>query len=177
MDQKQEMKNYDQVGFSTGYVAFDTDYDPGSASTLLLARPNEPFDTNYEIKSWQQNFSDSVGVGTSAFGHIRLEGAVVQAGAASTLGISSTTNIIGVSTLTTQAALLQFVCIDVPGAGSTISKQVDYFEYAVMHDGVDTYLTELAAFNSKQNLSGLSGPNFIGTFTSKIEGSILKFDF
>ena len=48
-----------------------------------------------------------------------------------------------------------------------------------MHDGTDTYLTELAAFNSKQNLSGLSAPNFIGTVTSEIDSSsgLLKFDF
>ena len=175
--QKQEMKNYDQVGLSTGYVVFDTTQDPASSSTLLLARPNEPFDTDYEIKSWQQNFSDSIGVGTTAFSNIRLEGRVAQAGAASTLGVSSTTNIIGVSTLTTDAAIVQFLCIDTPGAGSTATPQVDYFEYAVMHNGVDTYLTELSAFNSRQNLSGLSGPNFIGTFTSKIESGILKFDF
>ena len=96
------MKNYDQVGLSTGYVVFDTTQDPASSSTLLLARPNEPFDTDYEIKSWQQNFSDSIGVGTTAFSNIRLEGRVAQAGAASTLGVSSTTNIIGVSTLTRQ---------------------------------------------------------------------------
>ena len=48
-----------------------------------------------------------------------------------------------------------------------------------MHDGVDTHLTELAAFNSKQNLSGLSSPQFIGTVTSGIDTSsgLLKFDF
>ncbi len=173
--QKQEMKNFDQVGLGTGYIVFDTDYDPASSKTYLIARPNEAFDTNYEIKTWQQNFADSVGVGTSAFSHIRLDGGLTQVAAASTLGISTTTNVVGLSTLSTQAALIHFIVIDNPGGGA--AKQVDYFEYAVMHNGVDTYLTELTAFNSKQNLSGLSGPDFIGTFSSKIEGGLLKLDF
>ena len=163
--QKTEIKNYDQVGLQTGYAEFDTIYDPAVSKTRLIFRPNEPFDTNYDVKSLQTNFADSVGVGTTAFGHIRLDGGLTQAGAAYTLGISSTTNIIGLSTTGTQAALIQFLVIDNPGAGSTVTTQVDYLEYALMHNGVDTYLTELGAFNTKQNLSGLSNPNFIGTFT------------
>ena len=172
--QKHEQQNYDQVGLTTGYVVFDSTYDPATSNTYLIARPNEPFDTNYEIKTLQQNFADSVGVGSTAFGHVRVEGGLVQAGAASTLGVSNTTNIIGVSTLTTKAALVQFVVIDNP---TGVEKRVDYLEYAVMHNGVDTYLTELSAFNSRQNLSGLSAPQFIGTFTSKIESGVLKLDF
>mgnify|MGYP003148165287 CR=1 FL=1 len=175
--QKVEIKNYDQVGLQTGYAEFDTLYDPAVSKTRLIFRPNEPFDTNYDVKSLQTNFADSVGVGTTAFGHIRLDGGLAQAGAASTLGISSTTNIIGLSTTGTQAALIQFLVIDNPGAGSTVGKQVDYLEYALMHNGVDTYLTELGAFNTKQNLSGLSSPNFIGTFTSEIDSGVLKINF
>jgi hypothetical protein len=175
--QKQDMKNWDQVGLNTGYAVFDTVYSPAVSKTQLIFRPNEPFDTNYEVKSLQTNFADSVGVGTTSFGHIRLEGANTRVTAASTTGVSATTNVLGISTLTSQAALIQFVVIDNPGAASSITKQVDYLEYAVMHDGVDTYLTELAAFNSKQNLSGLSAPQFIGTFTSKIESGLLKIDF
>jgi len=173
--QKHESKNYDQVGLTTGYIAFDTLYEPGLSKTLLIARPNEPFDTNYEIKTWQQSFADSVGGGETTFGNIRLEGSNSSCGAASTLGISSTTQILGLDATTTEAAVIQFVCIDTPSDGS--EKQVDYLEYAVMHDNSNTYLTELAAFNSKQNLSGLSAPNFIGTITSKIESGVLKFDF
>ena len=146
--QKTEIKNYDQVGLQTGYAEFDTIYDPAVSKTRLIFRPNEPFDTNYDVKSLQTNFADSVGVGTTAFGHIRLDGGLAQAGAASTLGISSTTNIIGLSTTGTQAALIQFLVIDNPGAGSTVGKQVDYLEYALMHIGVDTYLPELGVFLS-----------------------------
>ena len=78
-------------------------------------------------------------------------------GGANTLGVALTTNVLGVSTLTTQAAVLQFVISDLT------TSQVDYFEYAAMHNGSDTYLTGSTAFNSKQNLSGLSSPEFIGT--------------
>ena len=175
--QKAELKNFDQVGLGTGYAEFDTRYDAGVSKTRLIFRPNEPFDTDYEVKSLQTNFADSVGVGTTAFGHIRLDGGLVQAGAASTLGVSSTTNIIGVTTTSMKAALVQFLAIDNPGAGSSATKQVDYLEYAVMHDGTDTYLTELGAFNTKQNLSGLSAPEFIGTFSSEIDSGVLKLNF
>ena len=170
--QKMDMKNWDQVGLSSGYASFDTVYSPTQSQTQLVFRPNEPFDTNYEVKSLQTSFADSVGVGTSAFGHIRLEGGNVIVSAASTLGTSTTTNVIGISTLSSKAALIQLLVIDKGGA-----KQVDYLEYAVMHDGSNTYLSELTSFNSRTNLSGLSNPNFIGTVTSKIEGGLVKLDF
>ena len=167
--QKYEAKNYDQLGFTTSYVQFDTDFY--GSTTSLLIRPNEPFDTDYDVKTFQSNFSDTVGVGTTVFGKIRLESSVSTVGGANTLGVALTSNVLGVSTLTTQAAVLQFVVSDLT------TSQVDYFEYAAMHNGSDTYLTELAAFNSKQNLSGLSSPEFIGTITSQIDGGLLKFDF
>ena len=167
--QKYEDKNYDQLGFTTSYVQFDTSYS--SNATDLIIRPNEPFDTDYEVKTFQSNFSDTVGVGTTAFGHIRLESSVSTVGGANTLGVALTTNVIGVSTITTEAAVIQFVVSDLT------TSQVDFFEYAAMHNGSDTYLTELAAFNSKQNLSGLSSPDFIGTFSSYIDGGLLKLDF
>ena len=176
MLQKQEMYNWNGVvGLGTGYGTFDTAYSLGLSKTQLIFRPNEPFDTNYDVKSLQTNFADSVGVGTTAFGHVRLEGGMAQVAAGSTITGSVTTNVFGISTSSSKAAFVQMVVIDNPG--SNLAKQVDYLEYAVMHDGVDTYLTELAAFNSKQNLSGLSNPNFIGTVTSKIEGGLVKFDF
>ena len=171
--QKADITNWNQVtGLGTGYATFDTRYSGPQSQTQLIFRPNEPFDTNYEVKSLQTNFADSVGVGTSAFGHIRLEGGNVQCSAASTLGISSITNVIGMSTLTSQAAIVQFLVID-----KEVDKQVDYLEYAVMHDGSNTYLTELTAFNSKQNLAGISNPSFIGTVTSNIDGGLVKLDF
>jgi len=171
--QKQDLTNWNQVvGLGTGYGTFDTNYSQALSQTQLIFRPNEPFDTDYEVKSLQTNFSDSLGVGSSAFGHFRLEGGNTQISAASTLGTSTTGNIFGISTTSSQAAIVQLLVIDEEGA-----KQVDYLEYALMHNGVDTYLTELAAFNSKQNLSGLSAPQFIGTVTSKIESGLVKFDF
>ena len=166
--QKFEMKNFDQVGFSSGYAQFDTEFDVDNSRTVLYFRPNEPFDTNYEVKSLQQNFSDSPGIGTTSFGQFRLEGSLVRASAASTTGVTTTTEIVGWSTSTMTAAFVQLLVVD------SQNNQVDYFEYAVMHDGIDTYLTELAAFNSNQNLSGLSSPRFIGTVTSEIESGVLK---
>ena len=171
--QKADIANWNQVtGLGTGYATFDTRYSAPQSQTQLIFRPNEPFDTNYEVKSLQTNFADSLGVGSSAFGHIRLEGGNVQCSAASTLGISSITNVIGMSTLTSQAAIVQLLVID-----KEVDKQVDYLEYAVMHDGSSTYLTELTAFNSKQNLAGISNPSFIGTVTSNIDGGLVKLDF
>ena len=175
--QKVQIKNFDQVGITTSYGDFDTIYDDANQKTRLIFRPTEPFDTDYKVKSLQTNFSDDVGTGSTAFGHVRLDGGVVLAGAASTLGVSSTTNIIGVSTVSTTAAVIQAIVIDTPGENTVEGNQVDYLEYALMHDGTDTYLTELAAFNTKQNLSGLSNPRFIGTFTSEIDGGLLKLNF
>ena len=61
--QKQNMHNWNQVvGLGSGYGTFDTVYSPALSETQLLFRPNEPYDTEYEVKSLQSNFSDSVGV-------------------------------------------------------------------------------------------------------------------
>ena len=56
--QKYEAKNYDQLGFSTSYVQFDTDFY--GSTTSLLIRPNEPFDTDYDVKTFQSNFPSNI---------------------------------------------------------------------------------------------------------------------
>ena len=167
--QKFEMSNYNQVGLSTGYVQFDTQFDLATAKTQLIARPNEPFDTDYEIKSLQYTFSDSLGIGTTSVGNVELTSSVVRVAAASTLGVTTTVSVAGLDTSTTDAVYAQIV-----GIGSD---QVDFLECAILHNGVDTYLTELASFNTRQNLSGLSNPRFIGTVTSGISSGVLNINF
>ena len=60
------------------------------------------------------------------------------------------------------------------------SNKVDYHEVVLQHDGVDTYLTEVGAFNNRQSLGGLSSPQFMGTFTSAIDtgaGGVVKLKY
>ena len=167
--QKFESYNNNQVGLSTGYVVFDTEFNQATSKTELFARPNEPFDTDYEIKSLQFNFSDSLGIGTTSVGHTKLISTVTRVAAASSLGVTTSVSVLDMDAATTDAAFIQMV-----GIGSD---QIDFYEYAVMHNGTDTYLTELATFNTRQNLSGLSNPRFIGTVTSGISSGILSLSF
>ncbi|MHA2402689.1 MAG: hypothetical protein ACXADH_06820, partial [Candidatus Kariarchaeaceae archaeon] len=167
--QKFESYNNNQVGLSTGYVVFDTEFNQATSKTELFARPNEPFDTDYEIKSLQFNFSDSLGIGTTSLGHTKLISTVTRVAAASSLGVTTSVSVLDMDAATTDAAFIQMV-----GIGSD---QIDFYEYAVMHNGTDTYLTELATFNTRQNLSGLSNPRFIGTVTSGISSGVLSLNF
>ena len=167
--QKFESYNNNQVGLSTGYVVFDTEFNQATSKTELFARPNEPFDTDYEIKSLQFNFSDSLGIGTTSIGHTKLISTVTRVASASSLGVTTSVSVLDMDVATTDAAFIQMV-----GIGSD---QIDFYEYAVMHNGTDTYLTELATFNTRQNLSGLSNPRFIGTVTSGISSGVLSLNF
>lgn len=163
--QKSNLNNTNQVGLATGYAEFFAEFNPNSNNTQVKIKPYESLDTNYEIKALQQGFSDSVGVGSTNLGN------VVNSSSNKIVGIGTTTNITGFSTDTFVAGIGQFLIVDKD------ANKVDYVELALQWDGDDTYLTELASFNTRQSLGGLSSPTFMGTFTSYIDSGIINIDY
>ena len=164
--QKSHMVNTNQVGLSTGLAQFFSVFDVNANQTQLRIKPYEPYDTDYDIKVMQQGFAAEVGSGIGTLGIVEniSSNKIVSTG--------TTTNIIGIGTTTGfVAGLAHFVVIDKG------TNHADYVELALQYDGADTYTTELASFNTRQSLGGLSAGKFMGTFTSYIENDVFKVDY
>ena len=163
--QKSHVNNTNNVGLATGYAEFFSFFNVNENVTELRIKPYETFDTDFDIKVLQQGFSADVGIGSTNSGN------VVNSSVNKVVGTATTTEIIGFSTTTYVAGIGQFIVVD------KADNKIDYVELALQTDGTDTYLTELASFNTRQSLGGLSGPTFMGTFTSSIESGIVKIDY
>ena len=163
--QKSHLNNTNNVGLATGYAEFFSFFNVNENITEFRIKPYETFDTDYDIKVLQQGFSSDVGIGSTSTGNI-LNSSVNK-----TVGIGTTTEVIGFSTTTFVAGVGHFLVVD------KADNKIDYHELALQTDGIDTYLTELASFNTRQSLGGLSGPTFMGTFTSSIESGVVKINY
>ena len=164
--QKSHMVNTNQVGLSTGLAQFFSVFDVNANQTQLRIKPYEPYDTDYDIKVMQQGFAAESGSGIGTLGIVEnvSSNKIVSTG--------TTTNIIGIGTTTGfVAGLAHFVIVDKG------TNDADYVELALQYDGADTYTTELASFNTRQSLGGLSAGKFMGTFTSYIENDVFKVDY
>jgi len=163
--QKSHVNNTNNVGLATGYAEFFSFFNVNENVTELRIKPYETFDTDYDIKVLQQGFSSDVGIGSTNTGN------VVNSSVNKVVSIGTTTEIIGFSTTTFVSGIGHFLVVD------KADNKIDYHELVLQTDGVDTYLTELASFNTRQSLGGLSGPTFMGTFTSSIESGVVKIDY
>ena len=152
----------EKVGLGETIGDIDGFFNEDTNQYSLRFSPNEPFNTDYEIKLLQTFFTESAtGIGSQSIGFVDL--------IAKTQDVSA-----GVGT-----TVLTFNTSDTDAIYSTIEiydeldNRVDYSEVVLTHDSTDTYLTELAAFNSNVGLNGLSGP-FIGSFTSSIDSGVVS---
>jgi hypothetical protein len=152
----------EKVGLGETIGDIDGFFNADSNQYSLRFSPNEPYDTDYEVKLLQTYFAESAtGIGSYSIGFVNL--------------IAKTQNVsAGIGT-----TIFTFNKSDTDAIYTTIeiydelSNRVDYSEVVLTHDTTDTYLTELAAFNSNVGLNGLSGP-FIGSFTSAIDSDVVS---
>ena len=164
--QKSHLNNTNNVGLATGYAEFFSFFNAQDNQTEVRIKPYETFDTDYDIKAFQQGFaSDVVTLGSTNLGN------TVNSSFNVTVGSGTTTEVCGFNTTTFVGGIGHFVVVD------TADNKIDYVELALQHDGVDTYLTELASFNTRQSVGGISGPTFMGTFTSAIESGVVKINY
>ena len=163
--QKSHLNNTNNVGLATGYAEFFSFFNANDNVTEVRIKPYETFDTDYDIKAFQQGFSADIGIGSTSTGN------VVNSSANVLVSAGTTTQIVGFNTESFVGGVGHFVVVD------NADNKIDYVELALQHDGVDTYLTELASFNTRQSIGGLSGPTFMGTFTSSIESGVVKIEY
>ena len=163
--QKSALNNTNQVGLSTGYGEFFAQYNVNNGQTQVRIKPYEPFDTNYDIKAMQQGFADAVGTGQDSLGNAEVRSVNIN------VGTATTTEIVGIATANLVGTHAHIAVID------KSTNKVDYHELVLQHDGIDTYLTEVASFNNRQSLGGISSPQFMGTFTSSIDSGVVKLEY
>jgi hypothetical protein len=127
--------------------------------------PDDPYDTDYDIKLIKSNFSSSSpGIGTNSIGFINLTGSNRTA----TTGIQ--TSIISVQSNKFSSLYSNVQIID------SVTNQMNFVEVYLNHDGTDTYISEYY-FDSEFSSNYYSGNN-IGIFTANISPSgILSLDY
>ena len=152
----------EKVGLGETIGDIDGFFNEDTNQYALRFSPNEPFNTDYEIKLLQTFFTESAtGIGSQSIGFIDLIAKTQDVNA----GVGTT--VLTFNTSDTDAIYTTIEIYD------ELDNRVDYSEVVLTHDSTDTYLTELAAFNSNVGLNGLSGP-FIGSFTSSIDSGVVS---
>ena len=153
---------FEKVGVGETIGELDGFFDEDTNQYSLRFTPNEIYNTDYEVKLLQTFFDDDAsGIGSQSIGFVDLISKTQDVVA----GVGTT--VLGFSTTTSDTFYTSIEVFD------ELANAVDYVELVLTHNGVDTYLTELASFNTRVGLNGLSGP-FIGSFTSSIDSGIVS---
>ena len=123
----------------------------------LKFNPVEIFNTDLDIKIFQNNFITGVGIGTSTLGFVDLTGRNVNVS-------SSTTSTIISSDITTLESYFATISVN-----DNTANENNIVELYVTHDGTNSYI-------SNYSLETNTG-NSIGTFTSKIDSGVLSLNY
>jgi hypothetical protein len=136
-----------------------------SNDNYLRFIPDDPYDTDYDIKLIKSNFNSSLsGIGTNSIGFINLTGS----NRTTTTGIQ--TSIISVESNKFSSLYSNVQIVD------SATKQMNFAEVYLNHDGTDTYISEYY-FDSEFSSNYYSGNN-IGIFTANISPSgILSLNY
>ena len=152
----------EKVGVGETIGEIDGFFNEDTNQYSLRFSPNEIYNTDYEVKLLQTYFDDdSSGIGSQSIGFVDLISKTQTVSA----GVGTT--VIGFSTSSTDSFFTSVEIFD------ELTNDVEYIELVLTHNNGDTHLTELAAFNTKVGLNGLSG-SFIGSFTSSIDSGVVS---
>ena len=153
---------FEKVGLGDSIGELDGFFDEDTNQYSLRFTPVEKFNTDYEVKLLQTFFDNDIsGLGSQSIGFVDVIAKTQNVSA----GVGTT--VLGFSTSVTDTFYTSVEIFD------EFEQDVDYTELILTHDGTDTYLSELAAFNNRVGLNGLSGP-FIGSFTSSIDSGVVS---
>ena len=145
----------------TSYGSFDI-FENEFDETFLRFTPNDPFNTNYDVKYVKQIFNTpSTGVGTQSVGFVNLTGSIVTENTNVGLG---TTTIISVDSNVFESLYINAVILD------SVTFDMNYARLYVAHDGTNTYISEYYIDNSLNSSTG----NQIGTFYSNLDSGVLS---
>ena len=162
--EKQSLVNVG-LGFTTEndeqYGDFSLETDE-FGDTFLRFTPEDPYDTEYDIKFIEKRFNNStIGIGTSSIGFIDLTSR------AQTVLTNTTESVIGVSTDKFTALYVNALVT------KEISGETNFVELYLTHDGDDTNLAEY--YFDTSAIAGSS--NFIGSFGATVNSGIVSLTY
>jgi len=142
------------------YGTFDL-YTDNFNDTYLRFNPDDPNNTDYDIKLIKQTFNSIVsGVGTTSIGFVDLTGSV---------NIESTGT--GISTIITlDSGKFESLYLTAHVIDNT-TNDANYVKLLVSHNGSDSFLSEYYA--DSEDSTSFSG-NAIGTFGANLSGGVLS---
>ena len=119
--------------------------------------PVDVFNADLDVKIYENTFDSATGVGTANVGFVTLTGFN------QTVGSSSSISLVGSNIDSIDS---YFATVEVRDA---FANETNIFEFYVTHDGTNSYISD---YQFETNT-----PNFIGTFTSQIDSSILSLNY
>lgn len=156
------VENESISGQESTYGNFDL-FINESEETFLRFVPNDPLNTDYDIKLIKQVFNTTFsGVGTQSVGFTNLTGSVDIEN--TSVGIGTTT-IISVNSNTFESLYINAQVIN------SVTQDMNYVRLYVAHDGTDTFMSE---YYIDGTVFSSSTGNQIGTFYSNIDSGILS---
>ena len=128
----------------------------------LRYEPEDPFERTYDIKVYRNNFDTGLsGIGTTSIGFVDITSNV------KTVGVGSTSQIVGIATSSTEAILTEIIAID------SLTDKMNFFEVATVNDG--TISNHAEYYFDTENLAGKSSEPFV-SIGSTIESGTLKIN-
>jgi len=156
------VENESVYNSSLSYGSFDLD-ESEFDETFLRFYPNDPFDSNYDIKIIRQTFNTTFsGVGTESIGFVDLIGSTVVEN--TSVGIGTIT-IISLDSSNFESLYVNAHVIN------TVTNDANYVKLYIAHDGTDTFMSE---YYIDSDLSSSTGEQ-IGIFTcTDLGGGVLS---
>jgi hypothetical protein len=128
----------------------------------LRYEPEDPFEKTYNIKVYRNNFDTGLsGIGTTSIGFVDITSNV------KTVGVGSTSQIVGIATSSTEAILTEIIAID------SLTDKINFFEVATVNNG--TISNHAEYYFDTENLIGKSSDPFV-SIGSTIENGTLKIN-
>ena len=155
---KSQLSNTDE---NIGNIEVNIDPDIDLVDVYFV--PDELYTQDYDIKVIESKFNSNLtGIGNSSIGFVTLTGSnsVVSPGTNATI-ISNDLEFFDSGFIVTQV-------ID------NVTQHMNYFETYLTNDGTNTYTSEIC-FDTK--LAEFSSGNYIGSFSSNLNGSTLSFKY
>jgi len=145
-----EIESYSQVG---GFL-------DQFGNLSLRYEPDSPFDKSYDIKVYRNNFDTGLsGIGTTSIGFVDITSNV------KTVGVGSTSQIVGIATSSTEAILTEIIAIDLQ------TDKMNFFEVATVNDG--TISNHAEYYFNTENLVGKSSEPFVSIGSTIESGTLI----
>jgi hypothetical protein len=155
------VENESLYNSTSPYGSFDIDENEFD-ETFLKFYPNDPFNTNYDVKIIRQVFNTTfAGIGTTSIGLIDLTGSVI---AENTVVGVGTTTLISLDSSDVRSLYINTQIINED------TLEMNYVRLYITHNDTDSFTSEYYIDNTLSSFTG----DFIGSFRSELSGGVLS---